>query len=55
MQAIDLGTPMTRVNVLPPGQSGFISVIKTPNPSLCDQVPLFKAFQYKAMDFDFGG
>jgi penicillin G amidase len=55
MQAIDLGTLITGVNVLPPGQSGFISVTGTPSPHLCDQVGLFNAFQYKTMDFDFGG
>jgi len=49
MQAIDLNQQMVGFNELPPGQSGFISASGTPSPYMCDQVPLFNTFQYKAM------
>jgi hypothetical protein len=49
MQAIDLNQQVVGVNVLPPGQSGFISAAGTPDPHLCDQVGLFNSFQYKPM------
>jgi penicillin amidase len=49
MQATDLNNQIVGVNVLPPGQSGFISAAGTPDPHLCDQVGLFNSFQYKPM------
>jgi penicillin amidase len=49
MQAIDVNNQIVGVNVLPPGQSGFISAAGVPDPHFCDQVGLFNSFQYKAM------
>jgi penicillin G amidase len=49
MQAIDLNRRVIGVNVLPPGQSGFISAAGVPDPHLCDQVGLFNTFEYKPM------
>jgi penicillin G amidase len=49
MQAIDADGQMTGQNVLPPGQSGFISANGVPSPHLCDQVGLFNTFTYKSM------
>jgi penicillin amidase len=49
MQAIDLNQQVTGANVLPPGQSGFISASGSPDPHFCDQVGLFNSFQYKPM------
>jgi penicillin G amidase len=49
MQAIDMRPPVVGVNVLPPGQSGFISAAGVPSPHLCDQVGLFDSFTYKPM------
>ena len=49
MQAIDMRPPVIGVNVLPPGQSGFISAAGVPIPHLCDQVGLFDSFRYKPM------
>jgi acyl-homoserine lactone acylase PvdQ len=46
-------------DILPPGQSGFVSVAGLPNgtgsPHLYDQQPLFTAFRYKSEMFDQGG
>ena len=44
MQAIDMGPIVTGRNVLPPGQSGFISSNGVPSPHMCDQVTLFNSF-----------
>ena len=49
MMAIDTGGHMTGQDVLPPGQSGFISAAGVPSPHLCDQVGLFDTFTYKNM------
>lgn len=49
MMALDLGPTITGHDVLPPGQSGFISDAKVPSPYFCDQVSLFDHFRYKAM------
>jgi hypothetical protein len=49
MMAIDTGRFMPGQDVLPPGQSGFISAAGVPSPHLCDQVGLFGAFTYKDM------
>jgi hypothetical protein len=49
MMAIDAGRPVTGQDVLPPGQSGFISAAGVPSPHLCDQVGLFNGFRYKDM------
>lgn len=49
MQAIDMGPTVTGRNVLPPGQSGFISSTRVVSPHMCDQVSLFNSFRYKAM------
>ena len=49
MMAIDTSGHMTGQDVLPPGQSGFISAAGVPDPHLCDQVGLFDTFTYKNM------
>ena len=49
MMASDVGRPVTGQDVLPPGQSGFISAAGVPSPHLCDQVGLFDSFTYKTM------
>ncbi len=49
MMAIDANRTMTGQDVLPPGQSGFISAGGVPSPHLCDQVHLFDTFTYKNM------
>ena len=49
MMAIDAGPAVTGQDVLPPGQSGFISAAGVPSPHLCDQVGLFNDFRYKDM------
>ncbi len=49
MQAVDMTPQVVGQNVLPPGQSGFISETGTPSPHLCDQVGLFNSFTYKDM------
>jgi len=49
MMAIDAGRSMPGQDVLPPGQSGFISAAGVPSPHLCDQVGLFGTFTYKEM------
>ncbi|HEX9030638.1 MAG TPA: penicillin acylase family protein, partial [Streptosporangiaceae bacterium] len=49
MMAIDAGRHVTGQDVIPPGQSGFISAVGVPSPHLCDQVHLFDTFTYKDM------
>ncbi|HEV2452339.1 MAG TPA: penicillin acylase family protein [Streptosporangiaceae bacterium] len=50
MMAVDVGrTTVTGQDVLPPGQSGFLSAAGLPSPHFCDQVGLFDAFRYKRM------
>lgn len=49
MEAIDMNARVSGADVLPPGQSGFISSAGVPSPHLCDQVGLFNRFQYKPM------
>ncbi|MGO9484716.1 MAG: hypothetical protein ACLPX9_09065, partial [Rhodomicrobium sp.] len=49
MQAIDMNSRVTGQNVLPPGQSGYISFKGVPSPHFCDQVNLFNTFTYKTM------
>ena len=49
MMAIDTNRRMTGQDVLPPGQSGFISAAGAPSHHLCDQVGLFDTFTYKNM------
>ena len=49
MMAIDVSRRMTGQDVLPPGQSGFISASGVPSAHLCDQVHLFDTFTYKNM------
>ena len=49
MEALDAGSTIVGFDVLPPGESGFISKAKVPSPHLCDQVGLFNSFRYKAM------
>lgn len=49
MMAVGLGPVVTGQDVLPPGESGFISAAGVPSPHMCDQVTLFNDFTYKAM------
>lgn len=49
MQAIELRPTIFGINVLPPGQSGFISSGGHPDEHFGDQVPLFNRFEYKPM------
>ncbi len=49
MEAIEMSDGVVGADVLPPGQSGFISYSGVPDPHLCDQVGLFNSFQYKSM------
>ena len=49
MMAVEADRAMTGQDVLPPGQSGFISATGLPSPHLCDQVHLFDSFTYKNM------
>ncbi len=50
MMAVDVGPGrVVGRDVLPPGESGFISAAGLPSPQLCDQVGLFDTFTYKAM------
>ncbi len=49
MMAVDASRTMAGQDVLPPGQSGFISAAGVPSPHLCDQVRLFDTFRYKDM------
>jgi penicillin amidase len=49
MMAVDLGPVVTGQDLLPPGESGFISAAGVPSPHMCDQVSLFNDFTYKPM------
>jgi penicillin amidase len=49
MQALELRKRIRGVNMLPPGQSGFLSKAGTPNPHFGDQISLFNRFRYKPM------
>ena len=50
MMAADVGPKeITGQDVLPPGQSGFISSAGVADPHFCDQVGLFNSFTYKDM------
>ncbi len=49
MQAIDMTNQVIGQNMLPPGQSGFISAAGVADPHFCDQVGLFDTFAYKDM------
>jgi penicillin amidase len=50
MMAVDVGPKtLAGVDVLPPGQSGFLGADGVPSAHLCDQVKLFDTFQYKPM------
>jgi penicillin amidase len=49
MQGVELGRHVRAVNVLPPGQSGFVSKHGTPDRHFGDQIGLFARFRYKPM------
>jgi penicillin amidase len=49
MMAVDVGPTVTGQDLLPPGESGFISAAGVPSPHMCDQVSLFNDFTYKPM------
>jgi hypothetical protein len=49
MMAVDVGPVVTGQDVLPPGESGFISSARVPSPHMCDQVKLFNDFTYTPM------
>jgi acyl-homoserine lactone acylase PvdQ len=48
-QIVDLGSPIVAENVLPLGQSGFISPTGVPDPHFGDQLALYRAFELKPM------
>lgn len=53
-QAIELGlTSSQNYNILPPGQSGFISLGGVPSPHLQDQWTLHENWDYKIMRYNF--
>jgi hypothetical protein len=47
MMAVDVGPVVTGQDLLPPGESGFISAAGVPSPHMCDQVGLLNDFTYK--------
>jgi penicillin amidase len=47
------GSSPTAVNVIPPGQSGFVQFPGTPSPHAYDQLQLYITWQFKPMLFDF--
>jgi penicillin G amidase len=49
MMAVDVGPVVTGQDLLPPGESGFISVAGVPSRHMCDQVRMFNDFTYKPM------
>jgi penicillin G amidase len=49
MMAVDVGPVVTGQDLLPPGESGFISAAGVPSPHMCDQVSLLNNFTYKPM------
>jgi penicillin amidase len=48
-QIVELSTPVSAVNVLPLGQSGFISPTGIPDRHFGDQLTLYGQFQHKPM------
>jgi penicillin G amidase len=49
MMAVDVGPVVTGQDLMPPGESGFISAAGVPSPHMCDQVGMFNDFTYKPM------
>jgi penicillin G amidase len=49
MMAVDVGPAVTGQDLMPPGESGFISLAHVPSPHMCDQVKRFNNFTYKPM------
>jgi penicillin amidase len=47
MMAVDVGPVVTGQDLIPPGESGFISAAGVPSPHMCDQVSLLNDFTYK--------
>jgi len=47
----DWRSPPHAVNVLPPGQSGFVNYLLEPSPHSYDQLPLYEGWQFKPMLF----
>lgn len=45
--------PPHAVNVIPPGQSGFMNYLFQPSPHAYDQLPLYETWTYKPMLFSF--
>ncbi|MFX1281029.1 MAG: penicillin acylase family protein [Promethearchaeota archaeon] len=41
------------VNVIPPGQSGFVNYMGNPSPHAYDQLPLYETWTYKPMRYNF--
>jgi hypothetical protein len=39
------------MNVIPPGQSGFMNYLGTPHPHAYDKLPLYESWTYKPMLF----
>jgi penicillin G amidase len=49
MMAVDVGPVVTGQDLLPPGESGFISQAGVPSKHMCDQVSHLNDFTYKPM------
>ena len=48
-QIVELATPIAAANIIPLGQSGYISPEGVPGPNFGDQLPLYRQFEYKPM------
>lgn len=55
-QALEVSTDgfVNAMNIVPPGQSGFIDLTGQPSPHFDDQWPLHLAWEYKTFNFDEG-
>jgi hypothetical protein len=49
MEAVDVGSAVTGQDIMPPGESGFISSSGVPSKYMCDQVKMFNDFTYKPL------
>jgi len=47
-------TTPNAMNVIPPGQSGFMNYLGQPHPHAYDQLPLYESWTYKPMLFTKG-
>ncbi len=49
MEAVDVGSVVTGQDLMPPGESGYISSSGVPSKYMCDQVKMFNDFTYKPL------